>query len=538
MARKPDNLIGRQFGPFKLTSLLGKGGMATVYAAEHVQIGKRAAIKVLSEDMAAREKIVHRFFNEASAVNEIGHENIVDIVDFGESEDGRFYFVMELLEGEPLKNRLRGGRKLGVDEAAFIVLQVASALQAAHEKGIVHRDLKPDNIFLTYKLGRNDYVKVLDFGVAKLADDGSGSHTRTGLLIGTPKFMSPEQTEGAGIDHRSDIWALGVILYRMLAGVLPFDAASVPAIIKRICFTEPKPLKELVPDLPNDVVEVVEKALQKDPDKRFMSMGEMSRALSLATGVSIGRRAAVARRPRAVSDGDPTTLQSGAIARSHAEERRGPLGLGVIIAVAAALLVAVGSWAILGGRGEDPGGATEGAAETVADSDEAAGPGNGADGDEEEVPWDDPDDEGIGAEDGTAEAAAAADTVDNTTGLSPELVTELLHSVDISPCATKFDVTVHVRGRIARDGVPFRVRAAPGTPKKLADCVVTTIRNTEFPTFVGSAPDFDEILEIAGVAPVVVSRPRAPKTSRPAKPKTAKPKAPKKTAMPKLGLDD
>ena len=211
------SLEGRSIGNYVVKAMLGEGGMGAVYLGEHPLIGKKVAIKVLKEELASNEDVVRRFFNEARAVNDIHHQNIVDIVDFGkmknESGNDFVYFIMEFLDGESLAARLRR-TGLKFTETLHVTEQCCSALAASHAKGIVHRDLKPENIYLCPRGGDKNFVKLLDFGIAKLTGDQPGSRrTRTGLVMGTPAYMSPEQCEGRGnVDHRADIYALGIVL--------------------------------------------------------------------------------------------------------------------------------------------------------------------------------------------------------------------------------------------------------------------------------------------------------------------------------------
>jgi eukaryotic-like serine/threonine-protein kinase len=217
-------MIGQNFGNYRVTRLIGEGGMGVVYVAEHASIGRRAAVKVLRPGLTEDVEITKRFFNEARAANAIRHPGIVEVFDSGTLPSGVAYLVMELLEGESLAARLRRLGRLELTEARAIGVQTASALGAAHAAGIVHRDLKPDNLFLVrdYRDVSGENVKVLDFGIAKLGIGTSRSvsvKTRTGSVTGTPAYMSPEQCRGTKeVDHRTDIYALGVILYEMVAG--------------------------------------------------------------------------------------------------------------------------------------------------------------------------------------------------------------------------------------------------------------------------------------------------------------------------------
>src|SRR3954453_13835629 len=215
--QQPDLLLGQTIGNYLVTQKLGEGGMGAVYLAEHPSIGKKVALKVLHSEFSTDQEVTRRFFHEAKAVNDIGHPNIVDIVDFGilQTAGGREqlgYFIMEYLAGLTLSQLIRAEAPLPPERALGIALQVADALSASHRCGIVHRDLKPDNIILLQRGRERDFVKLLDFGIAKLAGSANGSQrTKTGLVMGTPAYMSPEQCEGrATVDHRTDVYALGI----------------------------------------------------------------------------------------------------------------------------------------------------------------------------------------------------------------------------------------------------------------------------------------------------------------------------------------
>jgi len=229
---QPDLLIGQTIGNYLVTQKLGEGGMGSVYLAEHPSIGKKVALKVLHSEFSTDQEVTARFFHEAKAVNDIGHPNIVDIVDFGilQAGGGReqlVYFIMEYLAGVTLSQLIRAEAPLPPERVLGIGLQVADALSASHKCGIVHRDLKPDNIILLQRGSERDFVKLLDFGIAKLTGGSAmGSHrTRTGIVMGTPAYMSPEQCEGRNdkVDWRTDVYALGIVLYEMLTGRVPFQ---------------------------------------------------------------------------------------------------------------------------------------------------------------------------------------------------------------------------------------------------------------------------------------------------------------------------
>ena len=275
-------------------SILGTGGMGAVYLAEHPLIGKRVAIKVLHPEFASDPGAVSRFFGEARAVNEIGHASIVDIIDFGQVEGQAtplVYLIMEYLEGKSLAQWLRDGGPLPAPTALAVAAEVADALAASHDRGIVHRDLKPDNIFLVRRpRGGGDAVKVLDFGIAKLCGDGRNSaRTRTGVVMGTPSYMSPEQCEGRGrIDARSDIYALGVVLFEMLTGRPPFVGEGYGELILQH-LTQVAPLaSSLRYDVPLAVDAIVARALEKAPERRFPSMAALRDALRDPDGYAAG----------------------------------------------------------------------------------------------------------------------------------------------------------------------------------------------------------------------------------------------------------
>jgi len=226
--------VGQTVGNYDITAKLGEGGMGTVFLAEHPVIGSKVALKAILPQFARSAEVFSRFVNEAKAVNQIGHDHIIDITDFGITPAGDYYFMMEYLEGQGLGEAISRDGAFAPARALNIAIQIADALDASHAHGIIHRDLKPENIFLKIHDGVEDFVKVLDFGLAKLThgDDSVTRHSRVGCVMGTPHYMSPEQCEGkADVDHRADVYALGVILFEMLTGKIPFGGAACGEIL-------------------------------------------------------------------------------------------------------------------------------------------------------------------------------------------------------------------------------------------------------------------------------------------------------------------
>ncbi len=283
-----DDLIGHIVGSYRVVKLLGKGGMGSVYMAEHPAIGSKVAIKFLHPQYSHDEKIVDRFFNEARAVNVIGHDNILKILDLDVTDDNRHYFVMEFLHGRPLQSLLKGGGPVPLQVSGPIVLQVCDALGAAHEAGIVHRDLKPDNVYLIALKGKKNFVKVVDFGIAKLTNSEgvSTGKTQTGMVMGTPAYMSPEQASGRTqlIDARSDIYSLGVMMFQLATGRLPFPGAAFgEVLIGHIQLPPPRP-RDLNPAVPEGYETVILRTLQKRQEDRFQSMEQLHEAISRVMG--------------------------------------------------------------------------------------------------------------------------------------------------------------------------------------------------------------------------------------------------------------
>jgi serine/threonine-protein kinase len=273
-------------GTYRLQRVIGTGGMGTVYEAVHTRLPRRFAVKVLFAEVAAKRDLFERFRREAEIASAAGQEHIVEAYDFNLTEDGLPYIVMELLEGESLRERLDRVAKLSVRDTAEIIGQAASAVGAAHARGIVHRDLKPENIFLCQR-GGHDFVKVLDFGVSKLLHSQTVS-TETGALIGTPQYMAPEQASGAAadIDPRTDVFALGAIAYECLTGDFAFQAPTPVGVMYSVVHSAPRPMRELRPDAPQALERVIERALSKQRSERYQDCQELTRDLRRASGLA------------------------------------------------------------------------------------------------------------------------------------------------------------------------------------------------------------------------------------------------------------
>jgi tRNA A-37 threonylcarbamoyl transferase component Bud32 len=284
-----DPLIGLVLSDrYRILRKLGEGGMGTVYQAEHALIEKRIALKVLFPELTRRTDLVARFLQEAKSASRIGHENVIDISDFGQSPEGLVYIAMEYLDGQDLSQLIKAEGPQPWPRARPILMQIAKALRAAHEHGIIHRDMKPENVFLIQREGRPDFVKVLDFGIAKVVnvDDGGPRLTQAGMIFGTPEYMSPEQAQGQTPDHRVDIYAVGCLMYHLLTGTVPFTADNFMGILTKHMLEPVEPPGQRKPELgiPADVEAVCMRALEKERDKRWQDMDAFYRALSAAGG--------------------------------------------------------------------------------------------------------------------------------------------------------------------------------------------------------------------------------------------------------------
>ena len=272
---------GTVVGSYKLLQVLGEGGMGRVYLAEHTRLGRKVAIKMLRSKFSSNPESIKRFFGEARAVNKIAHENIVEVTDFVTEDDGNSYYIMELLTGKSLYDQLKEGGVMPLERSLAISIQVANALGAVHEAGIVHRDLKPENIFLAQRGSRKDIVKLLDFGIAKLMEPDQGvslQQTGVGMILGTPTYMSPEQAGGRGIDLRSDVYSLGVILFELSTGQVPFTADTYAEILVQHITQEPRrpsTIDALPAAVPPGLEQLILDCLRKDPADRPQKMAEV-----------------------------------------------------------------------------------------------------------------------------------------------------------------------------------------------------------------------------------------------------------------------
>jgi len=283
---EPKDLVGRVLGEtYEITHLLGKGGMGAVYAATNIRLDKLFAIKILHSEAMTNSILVKRFHREARIASNLGHPNIVNVIDFNTTDDDLHYMVMEHLEGEDLADRLKKVGLLPLAQAVSIACKICSALHAAHGQNIIHRDMKPENIFLAVSSEEVDLVKVLDFGISKIL--GSTSvQTREKSLLGTPYYMAPEQAEGdiSNIGPWTDIFALGTLIYQMVSGKPAFFSDTLPGLLYKVVHHHPPSAHTLRPDVPLELAAVISKAMSKEPEDRYQSMKEL--ALELRRSLS------------------------------------------------------------------------------------------------------------------------------------------------------------------------------------------------------------------------------------------------------------
>ncbi|WP_438008413.1 serine/threonine-protein kinase [Sorangium sp. So ce321] len=313
-------------GKYRVERVLGKGGMGLVVAARHLQLGELFAIKFLLPSSPERPELIERFVREARAAARLRSDHVARVHDVGRTETGAPYMVLEYLQGSDLRDLVRKQGPLPVEDAVLFVLQACDAIAEAHAAGIVHRDIKPANLFLTRRPNGSPSVKVLDFGVSKQTGLDEVELTTTGAMLGSPMYMAPEQVAcSKSVDARSDIWAMGVVLYELVTGRGPFDAESVLKLAALVLQAEPALPSELRPDLPRAVEAVILRCMRKRPEERFQSIGELAAtlrealppaALAAYSGATIAHpvRSSVASAP----DLQPTSVPSPALERASA----------------------------------------------------------------------------------------------------------------------------------------------------------------------------------------------------------------------------
>ncbi|MEJ2212249.1 MAG: protein kinase, partial [Anaerolineae bacterium] len=333
-----NNLVGQKFGPYEITAKVGEGGMAVVYKGYQQSLNRYVAIKVLRAELAQDKEFVERFRREALSVADLSHPNILHVYDAGFS-DGVYYIVMAYVDGGSLKEMVMRG-PMDMDYAISIVAQVADALQHAHQHGLVHRDVKPNNILMT----RDGRPLLTDFGIAKAVHESTGL-TRTGTSIGTPEYMAPEQIQGQKVDGRTDIYALGIVLYEMLTGWTPFSTTTPVATLYKQVNEPPPPLRQANINIPTWLEEVVLKALEKSPQDRFQQASDFAEALRQR------------QAPASASTPAPTVIGRTAPRTEAPSKPRGrlvPVLIGGIVLLVLALVAIVAAVLLSGGSGPAP----------------------------------------------------------------------------------------------------------------------------------------------------------------------------------------
>ena len=295
---KKDPYLGNVIkGRYQVLSKLGEGGMGTVYLAEQVSVGRKVAIKFLLGNYASDDAFISRFRREARLAASLNHRNIVILYDFDQANDGTLFIVMEYLSGQKLSDLIRRDGPLEISRATRLGLQIADGLDAAHRAGVIHRDIKPDNIMVA-GADASEEIKLMDFGIARLRDPGNASQiTRAGLIVGTPAYMAPEQVDGGEVSDKTDTYALGVVLYEMLSGSVPFTAATPGAVLIKQMQEMPIPLRKLRRELPAAVERAVMQALEKEPQKRQNNMAEVVQQLRKAEEQLRGKPFTKAKEP-------------------------------------------------------------------------------------------------------------------------------------------------------------------------------------------------------------------------------------------------
>jgi serine/threonine protein kinase len=362
-----DPMVGTTVdGRYEVVSLLGEGGMGHVYEVRHASLDKRFAMKVLRRELARDPELGGRFIDEAKATARVRHGNVVQIIDFGQLPDGIPYFVMELLVGQTLGQVIKSGGAIPAGRAVRIIEQVAGALEAAHEAGVVHRDLKPENVFLVGGVsgGRASHdVRVVDFGAAKII--GSSRVTKQGIVFGTPHYMSPEQASGQPVDHRADIYALGIIMYEMFTGKVPFEADTYMGVLTQHMFVQPPRPSQVSPAARElgALEEITMTCLAKKPEERFESMRALIEAIrevvqSRSEGkIEIARESRPGSRPskppasvkwKMADELEPPSLAEMRVAIDSVLPATRPVPWGWIAGAVIALAAVATAWALLG----------------------------------------------------------------------------------------------------------------------------------------------------------------------------------------------
>ncbi len=469
----PDLEAGQVVGEYEVEGKLGEGGFGTVYKGVHPLIGKRVAIKVLNREFSANPEIVSRFISEARAVNQIQHRNIIDIFSFGQLEDKRQYFVMEMLEGMPLDGYLSERGRLPVEEAVAILRPISRALDAAHAQGIAHRDLKPENIFLSFFDDGQPFPKLLDFGIAKLMGDHTSGHkTGTGMPIGTPYYMSPEQCRGRGVDHRTDVYSFGVMLFELLTGNRPFQGEEMMDLMLKHMSDTPPSITTLAPELRPELDQPLLHMMAKEASARPQTVSEAleqfarvagsagysveSVAFSSAGKGAMGSNAAMGSgatvraptpifTPASVAQTVAgTTASTGATLPAKTEQGK----KGTIIAVAGVVLVGVAAAAVVMFTGSKPEPEPTGAAPPVASPDPGAVEAPAA----EEEPKVDP---------AAVEAPVVSKTIELTVESKPDLVDVFVGKKKLGDSSKPFEIDR------AEEPVELEFKANGYFPKKL-----------------------------------------------------------------------
>jgi eukaryotic-like serine/threonine-protein kinase len=333
-------------GKYRIERELGTGGMGAVFEATHRVTHKRFAIKWLLPDLSGHEDVVKRFIREAQVAGRFEHPNVVEVYDIGQEGDS-FYMVMELLEGESLAARLERDGKMTPEAACRMLLPCMRGVARAHAAGIIHRDLKPANIFVCRATPETpETPKVLDFGISKMSGLGEfeASTTKTGVVMGTPHYMSPEQVRGRSVDHRADVYAFGLILYQLVSGKLPFDAMTFSELVLQIATETPKPLADLVPGMPNGLARVISRAMAREAGERFQTLEELALAVEpYAAGMRFESDAARGARDRAPGSTVPLDTPLATESQSSLPAvKRSQRALVIGVLAALALVVALG----------------------------------------------------------------------------------------------------------------------------------------------------------------------------------------------------